>query len=185
MTKVNGYECSARGKELVRGLWEQEKRAVWTQAIDKAIGCYRASFNVPSFGLRCRRQATHNRYVLSRGREKRERVALSRGELGMLRQFCHEKSPLGRKSQRAFCFRWRRRRDSNPRTRERRVNGFRDRRIQPLCHSSVRNEQGALPEKEVRPERLLAESRGFEPRRRFWRLHDFQSCSFGRSDNSP
>ena len=77
-------------------------------------------------------------------------------------------------------FRWRRRRDSNPRTRERRVNGFRDRRIQPLCHSSVRNEQGALPEKEVRPERLLAESRGFEPRRRFWRLHDFQSCSFGQ-----
>ena len=33
--------------------------------------------------------------------------------------------------------RWRRRRDSNPRTREHRVNGFRDRRIQPLCHSSV------------------------------------------------
>ncbi len=32
---------------------------------------------------------------------------------------------------------WRRRRDSNPRTREHRVNGFRDRRIQPLCHSSV------------------------------------------------
>ena len=91
-----------------------------------------------------------------------------------------DESPRG-----LFCFRWRRRRDSNPRTRERRVNGFRDRRIQPLCHSSVRNEQGALPEKEVRPERLLAESRGFEPRRRFWRLHDFQSCSFGHSDNSP
>ena len=25
---------------------------------------------------------------------------------------------------------------------------------------------------------LLAESKGFEPSKRFWRLHDFQSCSF-------
>ena len=32
---------------------------------------------------------------------------------------------------------WRRRRDSNPRTRGYRVNGFRDRRIQPLCHPSA------------------------------------------------
>ena len=44
----------------------------------------------------------------------------------------HEKTPMagGRANQ------WRRRRDSNPRTLER-VNGFRDRRIQPLCHPSV------------------------------------------------
>ena len=32
---------------------------------------------------------------------------------------------------------------------------------------------------------LLAESLGFEPRIRFRRIHDFQSCSFGHSDNSP
>ena len=37
----------------------------------------------------------------------------------------------------------------------------------------------------ARHERMLAESQGFEPWRRFWRLHDFQSCSFGHSDNSP
>ena len=26
----------------------------------------------------------------------------------------------------------------------------------------------------------LAEEEGFEPRIRFWRIHDFQSCSFGQ-----
>ena len=26
----------------------------------------------------------------------------------------------------------------------------------------------------------MAEGRGFEPRIRFWRIHDFQSCSFGQ-----
>ncbi len=31
----------------------------------------------------------------------------------------------------------------------------------------------------------LAESKGFEPLRRFCRLHEFQSCSFGHSDSSP
>ena len=35
------------------------------------------------------------------------------------------------------------------------------------------------------PRKVLAESQGFEPWRRFRRLHDFQSCSFGHSDNSP
>ena len=64
-----------------------------------------------------------------------------------------------------------------------RVNGFRDRRIQPLCHSSVGVKHGAS--QGARHEKMLAESQGFEPWRRFWRLHDFQSCSFGHSDNSP
>ena len=31
----------------------------------------------------------------------------------------------------------------------------------------------------------LAESERFELSIRFWRIHDFQSCSFGHSDNSP
>ena len=31
----------------------------------------------------------------------------------------------------------------------------------------------------------VAESEGFEPSNAFWTLHDFQSCSFGHSDNSP
>ena len=44
----------------------------------------------------------------------------------------HEKSPIAG----ALPIVWRRRRDSNPRTPEG-VNGFRDRRIQPLCHPSV------------------------------------------------
>ena len=35
------------------------------------------------------------------------------------------------------------------------------------------------------PRNNLAESLGFEPRIRFRRIHDFQSCSFGHSDNSP
>ena len=79
---------------------------------------------------------------------------------------------------------WRRRRDSNPRTRGYRINGFRDRRIQPLCHSSV-EVKTARTHGEDAPLKVLAESQGFEPWRRFWRLHDFQSCSFGHSDNSP
>ena len=51
-----------------------------------------------------------------------------------------ESMPRQQKASRAgslLNLKWRRRRDSNPRTREHRVNGFRDRRIQPLCHSSV------------------------------------------------
>lgn len=59
------------------------------------------------------------------------------------------------------------------------VNGFRDRRIQPLCHPS----EEVLPL--LRLAQKLAESPGFEPGRRGCRLHDFQSCSFSRSDNSP
>ena len=39
---------------------------------------------------------------------------------------------------------WRRRRDSNPRTRGYRINGFRDRRIQPLCHPSAWGESARL-----------------------------------------
>ncbi len=74
---------------------------------------------------------------------------------------------------------WRRRRDSNPRRTEA-LNGFRDRRIQPLCHPSVR-----VTWRPKAPRKVLAESQGFEPWRRFRRLHDFQSCSFGHSDNSP
>ena len=35
------------------------------------------------------------------------------------------------------------------------------------------------------PRKTLAESRGFEPRRRLRRLHDFQSCAFDHSANSP
>ena len=65
-----------------------------------------------------------------------------------------------------------------------RVNGFRDRRIQPLCHPSVGywlSKSGARR----RHWTILAESLGFEPRIRFRRIHDFQSCSFGHSDNSP
>ena len=33
--------------------------------------------------------------------------------------------------------------------------------------------------------RRFPEKEGFEPSRRFRRLHDFQSCSFGHSDTSP
>ena len=83
----------------------------------------------------------------------------------------------------ALTFKWRRGRDSNPRTPEG-VNGFRDRRIQPLCHPSVGywlSKSGARR----RHRTILAESLGFEPRIRFRRIHDFQSCSFGHSDNSP
>ncbi len=46
---------------------------------------------------------------------------------------------------------WRRRRDSNPRTRGYRVNGFRDRRIQPLCHPSAWGE--TAPDREARGRR--------------------------------
>ena len=34
-------------------------------------------------------------------------------------------------------------------------------------------------------ESVLAERVGFEPTVRFWRTHDFQSCSFDPSDISP
>ncbi len=78
------------------------------------------------------------------------------------------------------CTLWRRGRDSNSRTPER-VNGFRDRRIQPLCHLSREWKRRPLGT----PRKALAESQGFEPWRRFRRLHDFQSCSFDHSDNSP
>ncbi len=63
---------------------------------------------------------------------------------------------------------WRRGRDSNPGYRLTRHNGFRDRRIQPLCHLSGFERQ------------KMAERQGFEPWIRFWRIHDFQSCSFGQ-----
>ena len=33
--------------------------------------------------------------------------------------------------------------------------------------------------------RKMAEREGFEPSRRYQRLHDFQSCSFNHSDISP
>ena len=66
-----------------------------------------------------------------------------------------------------------------------RPNGFRDRRIQPLCHPSAWGETTRRLEASASREKQLAESQGFEPWRRFWRLHDFQSCSFGHSDNSP
>ena len=46
------------------------------------------------------------------------------------------------------------------------VNGFRDRRIQPLCHSSVEVET-ARTHLEDAPLKVLAESQGFEPWRRF------------------
>ncbi len=46
--------------------------------------------------------------------------------------------------------RWRRRRDSNPRTREHRINGFRDRRIQPLCHSSAWSETWRVKRRAMR-----------------------------------
>ena len=77
---------------------------------------------------------------------------------------------------------WRRRRDSNPRTRGYRINGFRDRRIQPLCHPSAWG-VGLVPLIcETRRSALLflAERWGFEPQIRFWRIHDFQSCTFGQ-----
>ena len=45
-----------------------------------------------------------------------------------------------------FTICWRRRRDSNPRTRGYRINGFRDRRIQPLCHPSAWGERRAIEE---------------------------------------
>ncbi len=45
---------------------------------------------------------------------------------------------------------WRRRRDSNPRTREHRINGFRDRRIQPLCHSSAWSETWRVKRRAMR-----------------------------------
>ena len=60
---------------------------------------------------------------------------------------------------------WRRRRDSNPRTRGYRINGFRDRRIQPLCHPSAWGESARL--KDAPQNKQLAESQGFEPWRRF------------------
>ena len=84
---------------------------------------------------------------------------------------------------------WRRRRDSNPRYPDYGQNGFRDRRIQPLCHPSAWGEVGGLnPDHMKTLQRWLAlcsvvnlaERRGFEPRIRFWRIHDFQSCSFGQ-----
>jgi hypothetical protein len=31
----------------------------------------------------------------------------------------------------------------------------------------------------------LAESEGFEPSIRFWRIHTFQACAFDHSANSP
>ena len=59
-----------------------------------------------------------------------------------------------------FSFNWRRRGDSNPRTRGYRVNGFRDRRIQPLCHPSA----GVTASCGCRE--YMAESWGFEPQMR-------------------
>ena len=47
-----------------------------------------------------------------------------------------------------------------------RPNGFRDRRIQPLCHSSV-EVKTARTHGEDAPLKVLAESQGFEPWRRF------------------
>ena len=129
---------------------------------------------------------------------------------------------------------WRRGRDSNPGYRSTRHNGFRDRRIQPLCHLSAKSRHyatrrswicsgigkasegssGARDSLAARPSNLwavrasvkgrrscvrrsrsvnslrgprrgrviekVAERQGFEPWIRFWRIHDFQSCSFGQ-----
>ncbi len=129
---------------------------------------------------------------------------------------------------------WRRGRDSNPGYRLTRHNGFRDRRIQPLCHLSAKSRHyatrrswicsgigkasegssGARDSLAARPSNLwavrasvkgrrscvrrsrsvnslrgprrgrviekVAERQGFEPWIRFWRIHDFQSCSFGQ-----
>ena len=61
-----------------------------------------------------------------------------------------------------------------------RVNGFRDRRIRPLCHPSRAHRRAG-----ILPPDVMAESPGFEPGIRFRRIHDFQSCSFSHSDNSP
>ena len=55
---------------------------------------------------------------------------------------------------------WRRRGDSNPRTGGYPVNGFRDRRIQPLCHPSAK---GTAPRGR---REYVAESWGFEPQKR-------------------
>lgn len=77
---------------------------------------------------------------------------------------------------------WRRRRDSNPRYPGCGQNGFRDRRIQPLCHPSAWG-VGLVPLIcETRRSALLflAERWGFEPQIPFWGIHDFQSCSFGQ-----
>ena len=63
-----------------------------------------------------------------------------------------------------------------------RPNGFRDRRIQPLCHPSAWG-VGLVPLIcETRRSALLflAERWGFEPQIPFWGIHDFQSCSFGQ-----
>ena len=62
------------------------------------------------------------------GGESLESIALSRGIVGdnSSSSEIREKAQTG----------WRRRRDSNPRN-ARTLNGFQDRRIQPLCHSSA------------------------------------------------
>ena len=70
---------------------------------------------------------------------------------------------------------WRRRRDSNPR------DPKRAKRFSRPPHSTTLpplRRVNAAPRKA--PRKILAESRGFEPRMRFRRIHDFQSCSFGQ-----
>ena len=55
-----------------------------------------------------------------------------------------------------------------------------------------RNKKSKKPHKKAKKQRnrklmrflFLAQSEGFEPSVRENRTHDFQSCSFGRSDNS-
>lgn len=66
-----------------------------------------------------------------------------------------------------------------------RPNGFRDRRIQPLCHPSagaMRRLKGRHIKASLEEARgiSLAERWGFEPQIPFWGIHDFQSCSFGQ-----
>lgn len=70
-----------------------------------------------------------------------------------------------------------------------RPNGFRDRRIQPLCHPSagaMRRLKGRHIKTSLEEARgiSLAERWGFEPQIRFWRIHDFQSCSLSQTRTS-
>ncbi len=101
----------------------------------------------------------------------------SKGHPKLNRLLDIQKSPTP--ASRALTF-WRRGRDLNPR------NHIVAKRFSRPPHSAAlpplqRYKSGATGA----PRKTLAESRGFEPRRRFRRLHDFQSCAFDHSANSP
>ena len=60
------------------------------------------------------------------------------------------------------------------------INGFQDRRNRPLCHPSIVSEP-------FRPALVcpVAERRGFEPLKHFWRLLTFQASQFNHSCTFP